>query len=815
MDLLADYRVLDLCGERGMLCGQILGDLGADVILVEPPGGAPARRVGPFLGDQRDPERSLEFLAFNRNKRSLVLELDSPEGSRELRTLARSADILIESDPPGSMSSRGLGYPELAAENPALIYVSITPFGQDGPKANWADSDLILMAAGGPLVLGGDSDRPPVRVSVPQAYCHAATDAALGALVALSERQRSGLGQHVEVAAQQSVTACTQGNILPAAVGERAATRSAGGLQLGPVRLQFLYPAKDGYVSITHIFGSTVGPATARLMEYVHDCGFCDEATRDKDWVSYGSLLASGAEPIAEFERVKRCVADCTRSKSKAELLQAALDRRLLIAPVSTIAEVAASQQLASRGYFQTHDYEALGVKLRHPGPFAKFAATPIRYRRRAPRIGEHTLEIRAEPARERPAPAASQLAPDRPLAGLKIVDFMWALAGPGATRVLADFGATVVRVESGARPDVCRTIQPFQGGQPDGESSAIFHTTNAGKLMLALDLSKPEACEVALDLVRWADVVAESFSPRGMLGFGLGYERLRKVNPDVIMLSTCLMGQTGPLAALAGFGNLAAAISGFYELAGWPDREPAGPFGAYTDYMAPRFNAIALLAALEHRRRTGRGQHIDLSQAEAALHFLGPPLLDYFASGRVATRAGNDDAGCAPHGVYPAAGEDRWIAIAIRSDAEWQRFCAAIGLEGLAADARYATVEGRLARRRELDSLVAGYTRSRDAGALQVQLQASGIAAHVVQNSDELVTDPQLLHLGNFIELPHALSGTPTVVESTRFRLSRTPARVEGDAPTLGRDSHYVLSTILGYDDDRIAQLAIAGALE
>jgi crotonobetainyl-CoA:carnitine CoA-transferase CaiB-like acyl-CoA transferase len=745
-----------------------------------------------------------------------LLDLDSPEGRQELRRLARGADVLIESDPPGTMSRRGLGYAELAAENPALVYVSITPFGQDGPKANWADSDLILMAAGGPLALGGDVDRPPVRISVPQAYCHAATDAALGALVALSERQRSRVGQHVDVAAQQSVTACTQGNILAAAVGEQVATRSAGGLQLGAIRLQFLYPAKDGYVSITHIFGSTVGPATARLMEYVHDAGFCDAATRDKDWIAYGSLLASGAEPIEEFERVKRCVADCTRSKSKAELLQAALDRRLLIAPVSTIADVAGSEQLASRGYFQTHDYEALGVRLRHPGPFARFSASPIRYRRRAPRIGEHTREIHAEAARERPAlaPAATQPV-DRPLAGVKIVDFMWALAGPGATRVLADFGATVVRIESGARPDVCRTIQPFQGGKPDGESSAIFHTTNAGKLMLALDLSKPEAREVALDLVRWADVVAESFSPRGMLGFGLDYQQLRKVNPELIMLSTCLMGQTGPLAAFAGFGNLAAAICGFYEIAGWPDREPAGPFGAYTDYMAPRFNAIALLAALEHRRRTGRGQHIDLSQAEAALHFLSPPLLDYFASGRIARRTGNDDARFAPHGVYAAAGKERWIAIAIRSDAEWQRFTAAIGREGLGGDARYATAEGRLARRRELDALVGDYTCSRDGLSLQEQLQALGIAAHVVQNSAELVADPQLLHLGNFLELPHALSGTPTVVESTRFRLSRTPARVEGDAPTLGRDSHQVLSAILGYDDERIAQLAIAGALE
>jgi crotonobetainyl-CoA:carnitine CoA-transferase CaiB-like acyl-CoA transferase len=817
--MLGDYRVLDLCGARGMLCGQLLADLGADVILVEPPGGAAARGTGPFLGDVESPERSLEFLAFNRNKRSLALDLDTPEGRAELRALAGGADFVIESEAPGAMARRGLGYAELAAENPGLIYVSITPFGQQGPKAQWAESDLIVMAAGGPLALGGEKDRPPVRLSVPQAWCHAATDAALGALVALNERLRSGRGQHVDVSAQQSVTACTQGNILASAVGATPATRAAGGLQIGDVQLRLIYPAKDGYVTITHVFGSTIGPITARLMEFVHDSGFCDAATRDKDWVAYGTLLASGAEPIEEFERVKRCVADCTRSKSKAELLQAALDRRLLIAPVATLADVAENEQLAERCYFQEHVYEAEGRTLRHPGPFAKFAASPIRYRRRAPRIGEHGDEIRSEPARPRreggaPAPPAD---PAAPLAGLKIVDFMWALAGPAATRALADFGATIVRVESSTRLDVCRTLHPFQGGSEAGgtEKSALFHTTNAGKLMLTLDLTKPEGRAVALDLVRWADVVTESFSPRGMRGLGLDYEQLRAINPELIMLSTCLMGQTGPLSQFAGFGNLAAAICGFYEIAGWPDRDPAGPYGAYTDYMSPRYNAIAVLAALEHRRRTGRGQHIDLSQAEAALHFLGGALLDHLANDRTATRIGNDDAMYAPHGVYPAVGEDRWIAIAVLGDAEWRALCEAAARPELASDPRYASSAARLTRRRELDALVAGFTRSRDAFALQEQLQARGVAAHVVQNSPELVADPQLLHRGHFLSLPHEQAGVPTVIESARFRLSRTPACVDASAPTFGRDSEHVLRTILGYDDERIAELAIAGALE
>ena len=219
---------------------------------------------------------------------------------------------------------------------------------------------------------------------------------------------------------------------------------------------------------------------------------------------------------------------------------------------------------------------------------------------------------------------------------------------------------ATVVRVESSTRLDACRTVRPFHDGQPGPDSSALFQTMNAGKRMLTLDLSRPEGREVVLDLARWADVVCEAFTPKTLPSLGLDYDVLVKIKPDLIMLSTCLMGQSGPLAQYAGYGNLAAAITGFFELTGWPDRAPAGPYGAYTDYIVPRFNASAILAALEYRRRTGRGQHIDVAQAEAALHFLAPTILDYTANGRVQTRRGNADSELAPHGVYPVRGQDR-----------------------------------------------------------------------------------------------------------------------------------------------------------
>ena len=402
----------------------------------------------------------------------------------------------------------------------------------------------------------------------------------------------------------------------------------------------------------------------------------------------------------------------------------------------------------------------------------------------------------------------------DSALADVKVLDFMWAMAGPAASRVLADCGATVVRVESSKRVDVTRTLTPFLAMPPGPEDGAIFHNLNAGKLMITLDLEKEAARDVVFDLVRWADVVLESFMAGTMRRWGFDYESLRAIKPELVMLSSCLMGQSGPLAGFAGFGNLAAAISGFYNLTGWPDRPPAGPYSAYTDYLSPRFTVAAVLAALDHKRRTGEGVYLDQSQAEASLHFLTPALLDFTANGRVAERDGNRDGLLAPNGVYPAAGVDRWVAIVVRSDEEWEGMCAAMAFPDLAGDARLATSSGRLRHGDELDRRIAEWTKTRDAEAIERVLQARGVPASVLQNSTELVRDPQLVHRGHFVELEHPERGR-TVVEGSRFHLSRTPPAVRHSAPTLGRDNQYVLESILGYDERRITALVVAGALE
>jgi crotonobetainyl-CoA:carnitine CoA-transferase CaiB-like acyl-CoA transferase len=401
----------------------------------------------------------------------------------------------------------------------------------------------------------------------------------------------------------------------------------------------------------------------------------------------------------------------------------------------------------------------------------------------------------------------------DLPLKDVKICDFMWVMAGPASTRILADYGATVVRIESPTRIDTARTLQPYHGNQLGPDSSGLFANCNAGKFGISLDLRNPASRAVIHDLVRWADVVTESFSPKAMRGWGFDYDALRKINRGLIMLSSCLMGQTGPLAKIAGFGNMAAAIAGFANLTGWPDRPPAGVFGAYTDYVSPRYTAMAILAALDHRRRTGEGQYIDQSQAECSIHFLGPAILDYTVNGRVDQRMGNADPVFAPHGVYPAAGDDNWIAIVCRDDDDWRRLCAAMENQDLARDTRYASATGRREHRETIDASISAWSRAFDRGAIESRLQSHGVPAHQVQNSADAFADPQFKHRAHFVALDHPSLGKFTV-EGPRAKLSRTPGVVNRAAPSLGQDNQHVLENILGYDETRISELAASGAL-
>ncbi len=811
--MLSAYRVLDLSDERGQLAGQMLADLGAEVLLIEPPGGSRSRELGPFVeGHEGDPEYSLWFWSYNRGKQSITVDLDTSEGQTELRHLAAGADMVIESDRPGLMAERGLGPEDLAEVNPGLIYTSISAFGCDGPKATWNAADLNIVGAGMQLLMMGDADRPPVRIPLDQAFLHASAEAAAGTLVALYERNRSGQGQHVDVSAQQAILQATQSLALSHLYNSPETTRTSGGISLGPFNIRLRSPAADGHVSTTILFGEAIGPFGARLFEWIHEEGMCEDSDLEIDWTNFVEGVMSGRIALGEYDRIQQVAADFTATKTKAELQEAAIERRLLIVPIADVADVANSDQYRQRDLWRDIEVPAVDRPVRFPGPFAKLSATPLEVATPPPVIDGASSSIRATP--RTPAPPLA-LAPQEPeggaLAGLKILDFMWVMAGPAATRVMADNGAQVVRVESANKIETARTIQPFLNDEGGAENSGLYQNMNAGKLSITLDMTKPESRGVVEDLVRWADVVCESFSPRAMKAWGLGYEELKAIKPDIIMASSCLFGQSGPLSRLAGYGSMGASLSGFYDVTGWPDRDPAGCFGAYTDYISPRYLSSAILAAIDHRDRTGEGQHIDLSQAEASLNFLTPSLLDYAVNGHLSPRPGNRHASMAPHGVFPVEGDDRWITIVCEDDSQWERLVDLAGIDAALAELDLAA---RQAREDEIEDLVAQWSANQDGAELEAALQAAGIAAHRAQSSLDLVDDPQLVHRKHFISGQHDDHGTMWV-EGSRFKLSRTPASITKAGPTLGQHTFDVLLGILGYDDEKLGEIAAAGVLE
>jgi crotonobetainyl-CoA:carnitine CoA-transferase CaiB-like acyl-CoA transferase len=314
--------------------------------------------------------------------------------------------------------------------------------------------------------------------------------------------------------------------------------------------------------------------------------------------------------------------------------------------------------------------------------------------------------------------------------------------------------------------------------------------------------------------LVAWADLVTENFTPGTLEEWGLGYEELCRVKPDVILFSTSMLGRGGPYSQQPGFGPVLASLSGMTGLTGWPDRMPTNPYGAYTDFLVPRFAVPAILAALDYRRRTGQGQHLDLSQLETSLHFMAPLLLDRAITGRDPGRMGNRHPAAAPHGAYPCRGEDRWCTIACHSDVDWEALCRVMGYPAWTQEERFATLLERKSHEDELDALVGQWTRAWEAYDLMQRLQQAGVPAGVVQTSRDLFEDPQLQHRGHFVLLDHPEMGRHPVQRS-EFRLSRAQAQFRSPAPLLGQHTAQVCKEILRMSDEDIAALSEAGVLE
>lgn len=400
-----------------------------------------------------------------------------------------------------------------------------------------------------------------------------------------------------------------------------------------------------------------------------------------------------------------------------------------------------------------------------------------------------------------------------RALAGLKVVELGGGAAGPIAIRHLADHGATVIRIESASRPDFLRVLGLSKTNK-SLDRAPMFMMLNCNKMSVALNLSDPRGVDLARRLiVEWADVLAENYAPKAMKKWGLDYESLVKIKPDLIMVSTCLMGQTGPNKDYPGFGGQGSAISGFNFLTGWPDREATGQHGTITDSLAPRFVAAAVLAALLRKQKTGEGTYIDVAQVETAAYSLSGWMLEYFANGEVVQRDGNRSRVAAPHGAFPCRGDDRWCTIACHSDEDWQRLTRAMGSPAWALDPRFATLAQRKRCEDELESLISSWTRERTAEEVLSVVQSVGVEAGVVETSRDLNADPQLATRGHFVPVQHEVLG-PHTCEKLGYALSATPGRIERQGPLLGEDSEHVYRDLLGLSEETLTTLRGDGVL-
>ncbi len=805
--MLSPYRVLDLCDERGELAGMVLGDLGADVIQIEPPEGSSARRSGPLLEGAPEAERSLQFLAFNRNKRSIVLSPEREADQTALRALVASADFVLGSAPGGLLERFGLGFDDLAALRPGLVLVEISPFGLEGPYADYAASDLTIAALGGSASLQGVPERAPLRVTVPQVWRHAGAEAAVAALVAHARMRQTGEAQHVDVSAQSAIT-WTMLNAMDAyAIQGRDFERMGSMLQLGNITLPLVFACADG-----HVVAIPNGTLMSKLVGWMVEDGVVPEFWVEEEWTTFEVRLLSGAPLPYTLDEIMAAIQRFLLPYGKVELFERALAAGGTIAPVNTIADLLGFPHLEARDFWAKTALPD-GRTVRAPGVFARPGARPLVIRRPAPRLDQHGDEIRAELSAGRNATPIVPEGGELPFTGLKVADFSWIGVGPITAKYLADHGATVVRVESESRPDNLRGVGPFKDSVRGWDRSHFFADMNSSKLGLTLNLKDAAARDVARRLIAWADVYIESFTPGTVDKLGIGYSTARELNPRIVMLSTCLMGQTGPAAAMAGYGYHAGAVAGFYEVTGWPDLPPDGPYMAYTDTVAPRFLGATLMAAIDHQRRTGEGQQIDGAQLEMGLQFLAPEVLDYQASGYRATRLGNRARDAAPQGIYPCAGLDQWCAIAVDSDEQWQALRRALGHPAWAAAPELATAVGRLARHDELDHELSEWTRSRAPRQVMDVLLAEGVPAGAVQRSSDLLSDPQVAARGFYRTLEHAEMGRVPYA-GHQFRIAGYDSGPRSAAPLLGQHNFEVLGELLGISDEDIGALVASGAI-
>jgi crotonobetainyl-CoA:carnitine CoA-transferase CaiB-like acyl-CoA transferase len=856
--VLHGIRVVEIADELAAHAGLELAGLGADVIKGEPPEGSATRRLGPFADGDPDPDSSLFFWQHNRGKRSIVIDRADPADVETLRALIGSADVLLLS---GSDESLLAGRPELSrdallARHPGLIIARMTPFGDDGPWASYRANDLVHLALGGPVMNcgydplpDGHYDLPPIAPAAWQSYIIAGEQLVIGVLAAVFSRNRTGRGQYLSCAVHEAVAKSTELDLMNwvmrrSPLHRQTARHAAEKISAVPTIAQ----TKDGRYLLTMLMGARNEAQVAAFLRTHGIAGDTDDTAEDEA----GQRAIPGSSAVGERSaRLMDLVQRFVRKHSYDTLpwleAQAA---GVMCAPLRRPHENVADQHWQARGTFAEVEHPELGRSLTYA--VRKWVSTSDGWvtGRRAPLLGEDTEKIKIDLSERKVATPAAQAttgpraarAPDKfsalsalskpmPLAGIRIFDFSWFLASAGGTRFLTALGAECIKVEWKDSPDTRMAAMAPVGGRTAREAATgplpgvtdpsmggQFNNKNAGKRGLSLNVRHPEGLQIARRLIAMSDIVAEGFSPGVLDRWGLGYDELRRIKPDIIYAQQSGMGTAGRYGRLRAVGPVAAALSGVSEMSGLP--EPAMPAGwgySYLDWIGAYSFATAMLAALYHRDRTGAGQWIDASQTESGIYISGGAILEWSATGRAPERTGNHSPqrSAAPHAIYRCAGQDRWLAIACTTDAEWAALAALIGQEWTAG---YETLASRLAGQDDLDRRVQAWIRERDAYQLMEELQTHGIPAGVCQTAgDRCDRDPQLAHLDWLTEVEGSKIGRWPVAEFP-VKLSATPAYIGGPinrgAPCYGEDNEWVLGELLGMSKAEMTRLADDGVI-
>jgi len=845
---LSGLRVLEIGDQQGEYAGLSMAGLGAEVVRIEPPQGAISRWSAPFAGDVADPERSLHFWAYNRGKKSVVLDLDSPSGVDQFDDLLQAADVLIDSTPPGYLPSRGFN--ALSEKLPRLVHARITPFGEHGPWAGWRGSDLVHLALGGPLMNcgydpqpDGTYELPPMAPHLNHAFHITGEHVTFGVIAALIRRQRSGRGQLVSCAVHEAVSKNTETDLMAWVVQRQPYYRQTA-RHAGPKVGEDLTIAhtKDGrWLNVLSIGARDRNLIKPFLQRYGMGADLPDQTVKAE--VGARSIPGTTAETSANVEIIQRFVRRFTFDELPWEEMQQA---GLLCAPVRRPEENATDPHWLTRGTYADVAHPEDDRSYRYPT--SKWLATGSAWSigRRAPLLGEDTQAVLAEWAtatkESSSSTAQTRILPDderlsvhcKPFAlpGTKVFDFTWFLASAGGTRFLAALGADVIKVEWKEHPDTRGGGFPEGGREarrlatgplvapPTGPMGAQFNNKNPGKRGISLNVRHPQGREIAEEFIRRSDVVAEGFSPGVFDRWGLGWDRLQQLNPTIVYAQQSGMGAAGTYGRFRAVGPIAGSLSGLTDMGGLP--EPALPTGwgySYLDWLGAYSFASAILAALYQRDMDGHGQWIDASQSEVGLFTTAVPVLDWSVNGRSWSRVGNRSpyGNAAPQGVYRCAGEDNWLAITCVDDTDWRALASLLDAS-LASDERFSTLAGRLAHHDELDRRISAWTSTQDRYAAMEYLQQNGIAAGVAQTAaDRCDIDRQLVHLQWLTEVPNPSVGTWPVAE-VPFDMSETPPHAGGwidkGAPVYGEHNYEVYGEVLGLTCSEVDKLEEEGVI-